>query len=355
MSTKPKIPKTCILIVGMHRCGTSATAGCLFHTGFSVGKNPMESNAFNKKGHFENLILYRFNEELLETISASWKTTICLPEKWWLEDRIINKKTRLIEIIREEFQGNENIVIKDPRISKLLPFYLAALKELKIEPKIVINIRDPFEVASSLKNRDNLSVPNSLNIYTDYILSSIKLSDPFDAVILNYNALLEDPINTLEQVLNNLNINVSVKNTSGIKDFIEPKLKHQINETNGKSHYKDYSSRLYYELQKHALKNIRRLDISDIEDIGSRFYKEFKFYNGIESEQKLVINIESDNRATKFEYPVKIGLNNIKLGNFDYEKVDKILIYPIACRTSLKIWNIVAYDIENKKYKPPIH
>ena len=47
-------------------------------------------------------------------------------------------------------------LLKDPRICQFVPLWTSILESLDIEPLCVISIRNPLEVAASLKARDEL-------------------------------------------------------------------------------------------------------------------------------------------------------------------------------------------------------
>ena len=53
--------QTCILILGMHRSGTSALTGVLSLLDVYLGSELMPASEDNKKGYFENKNLYRIN------------------------------------------------------------------------------------------------------------------------------------------------------------------------------------------------------------------------------------------------------------------------------------------------------
>lgn len=64
--------QTCILLLGMHRSGTSALAGTLHQLGIYLGSDLMKPGQYNKKGYFENNLIFRFNEQLLHKVGSSW-------------------------------------------------------------------------------------------------------------------------------------------------------------------------------------------------------------------------------------------------------------------------------------------
>ncbi|MBE9481821.1 MAG: sulfotransferase family protein, partial [Bacteroidetes bacterium] len=62
----------CIFILGMHRSGTSAITGVLKILGVNLGSSLMPPLEDNPKGYFENLNVFKVNEEILGSINSSW-------------------------------------------------------------------------------------------------------------------------------------------------------------------------------------------------------------------------------------------------------------------------------------------
>ena len=64
--------QTCILILGMHRSGTSALSGVLSMLDVYLGTNNMPGDKHNQKGYFENNNIVPLNEKLLKSIDSKW-------------------------------------------------------------------------------------------------------------------------------------------------------------------------------------------------------------------------------------------------------------------------------------------
>ena len=55
----------CLIIVGMHRSGTSLTTSVLSKSGLDIGSNLLGSGVGNEEGHFENLEFVDFHRKML--------------------------------------------------------------------------------------------------------------------------------------------------------------------------------------------------------------------------------------------------------------------------------------------------
>jgi hypothetical protein len=62
----------CVVILGMHRSGSSLVARLFHEWGVFLGEKLMAADGINPDGYFENLEFVRMNERLLATRDASW-------------------------------------------------------------------------------------------------------------------------------------------------------------------------------------------------------------------------------------------------------------------------------------------
>ncbi|MCD6201107.1 MAG: hypothetical protein J7K46_04775, partial [Bacteroidales bacterium] len=68
---KKQISSRCILILGMHRSGTSCLTGTLGQNGIFLG-NVLKENMYNKKCNIENKEVMKLNNLLLKYNNGSW-------------------------------------------------------------------------------------------------------------------------------------------------------------------------------------------------------------------------------------------------------------------------------------------
>ena len=66
-----KISKT-IVILGMHKSGTSMVAGVLEKLGVNMGKELLGPHWSNPLGHFENVKFVNLDERILKEAKGSW-------------------------------------------------------------------------------------------------------------------------------------------------------------------------------------------------------------------------------------------------------------------------------------------
>ena len=71
-----------VFILGMHRSGSSALAGSLYHCGLPLGNNLLMGLSDNPKGHFEHRAVLAVNEHILGCLVQSWSSVVPMPMGW---------------------------------------------------------------------------------------------------------------------------------------------------------------------------------------------------------------------------------------------------------------------------------
>src|SRR3546814_18367354 len=84
------------------------------------------------------------------------------------------------------------ILLKDPRICRFLPFWLDACESFGIEPLVVFAWRDPFQVAHSLRNRNQFSRDKGLLLWLRHVLDAERDSRGLPRCFVSYEQLLSD-------------------------------------------------------------------------------------------------------------------------------------------------------------------
>jgi hypothetical protein len=145
--------KTAIIVLGMHRSGTSIFTNILHLLGADIPKNLMKASADNPTGYFESEHFMKLNNELLSISGNTWKTYYPVPVNFLTSSENETFKQRAKTLITQEFGESKMIVLKCPRICRLMPFWESVLIESGYEVKPVIIMRDPQEVFLSLAAR----------------------------------------------------------------------------------------------------------------------------------------------------------------------------------------------------------
>ncbi len=218
--------KQAIVVLGMHRSGTSLLAKALEIFGYNFSDNLMQPNRDNPSGFWEDLDIVEFNESLLESNQVSWD--IPLDPKSYNFSEGSNKRAQ--RIIESKFSEQSRLIIKDPRNSILLKFWSEQFKTLNAQVKYVVSYRNPLSVASSLKFRDGIDIRVGLLLNYFYNRSIMEFFSE-NIFIVDYRSFLEGPSQTISRLARYLDLPLEdalVKNF--IDDFLNTELNHHQSE-----------------------------------------------------------------------------------------------------------------------------
>ena len=146
--------RAALLVIGASRSGSSALAGAMGLLGGGLPKTLLGAGPGNERGHFEPRRLVEINDEILAAHGATYWDPVALPAAWFRSVEAAAFVRRIAGVIAEEYGDSELPIIKDPRLCRVAPLYLDALRELGYAGKAVIPLRHPGEAARSLSRRD---------------------------------------------------------------------------------------------------------------------------------------------------------------------------------------------------------
>ena len=181
-----------MLVVGMHRSGTSAAALAFDRLGWSLGKDQLESQAdINRDGFGENRAIVELNEQLLAELGNRWFQLFSLPPGWVDTEAGSTWVSRACEVIESQFPDEPRLLLKDPRLCHLLPIWLRALEQLGINSRVLLVLRKPMGVAASLLKRDSLPLRAGLLLWLQYTLAAEHHSRDQLRRFVSYESVLE--------------------------------------------------------------------------------------------------------------------------------------------------------------------
>ena len=171
-SLENRVSSDVVIVLGMHRSGTSAVAGTLVKLGGGPPKHLMVANPGNARGYFESVAFMHFHDELLASAGSRWHDWRLFSPGWYSSPVAAEYRRRAKELFEAEFSGAALPVIKDPRICRFAPFWLGVLREMQKTPRIVIPIRSPLEVAQSLEKQQGVPLNEGLLLWLRHNLDA---------------------------------------------------------------------------------------------------------------------------------------------------------------------------------------
>lgn len=149
-----------ILIVGMHRSGTSCLAGSLQQRGLHLG-DVQERNPHNLKGNRESRRIMHLNDAVLTHAGGSWKQ---LPAAvTWTREHAAERDAVISTLSAESATGCWGF--KDPRTLATLPFWYDGIAS---SVTAVGSFRHPAQVARSLHARGKMPYEEGCELWRSY-------------------------------------------------------------------------------------------------------------------------------------------------------------------------------------------
>jgi hypothetical protein len=184
--------RTCVIVCGMHRTGTSAIARTVNLLGADIATDLIQPGVDNVRGYWESNGVVQIHEQLLEDLGSSSADPLPLPDGWINTSFARLARERLVELIQSEFGDSSLFVIKDPRISKLLPLWIELLDAIDVDIAVVLTFRNPLEVAASLERRDHMPLASSLLLYVSSYLKAEMASRGCPRLFVSYAHVVSD-------------------------------------------------------------------------------------------------------------------------------------------------------------------
>ncbi len=147
-----------ILLLGMHRSGTSLLGSLLPALGVPLPGPLIAGDQHNPEGYYERHDVTALQEQLLINLQRWWpgsQGVLPLPDGWLESDSALRVRANLRALLIDESRRQVGPwAIKDPRTSLLLPLWLGLTGELGLPVRLVLSVREPCEVVHSLLRRD---------------------------------------------------------------------------------------------------------------------------------------------------------------------------------------------------------
>lgn len=227
---KQDLGRHALITLGMHRSGTSALTGVLSHLGIQLGKRLYAPQAgVNEKGFFEHSDITDINEDILLAVGSCWDDILSLQPEWWRSEELCRQTQKLKRCIKRDFRKAELWALKDPRMCRLLPLWQPMLAELGIEARYLLMLRHPAEVVNSLARRDGFSRDKAMILWLEHNLEAERQTRDQHRVIATFDALLENPGDTLARIGRVLQMEFPIPLEQArptIETFISPRLRH---------------------------------------------------------------------------------------------------------------------------------
>lgn len=217
-----------VIVLGMHRSGTSAVSRGLSLLGIELGENLHPPGADNPKGFWEDREVLAINEALLARIGSAYDQLGLVG--WEMTDapEIADLQQQAGALFREKFRHGRCWGFKDPRTARLLPFWKAVADREVCDVGYLIVVRNPISVAKSLQARNRFPPEKSYYLWQEHLVQAIIGTHGQPRVVVDYDLLLEQPGQQWSRVAKTLSLwqPDPVKLSAYASDFLDAGMRH---------------------------------------------------------------------------------------------------------------------------------
>ncbi len=215
----------CVIVAGMHRSGTSALTRVLSLLGCSLPTNLLAANSGNETGYWEPAKIMELNDRLLASAGCGWDDWTAVPADWFQSLEAAGHREEAAEIFKAEYPKARLTVLKDPRVCRLMPFWLDVLRDVGVDPVVAIPVRNPLEVVRSLAERDGSDPHHNRLLWTRHVLDAERYSRGVPRYFCAYDTLLENWSAVMSQMSEALGVRwprMSAQTVMDVEAFLKP-------------------------------------------------------------------------------------------------------------------------------------
>jgi hypothetical protein len=189
-------PRTIIVLLGMHRSGTSLTMSVLNALGVNCGDRLIPGGRGNENGFWEHGAIVAAHERLLVDLDRVWhgpKGSFALPAGWLESDAAQRAKKELAAIVEQEVDRSDGSIwgFKDPRTCRLLPLWREIFDRTGTKPQYFLAVRNPTAVCASLLKKNGMSQSRGELVWLQHNLEALEQVGANKLLVSDYDRLIE--------------------------------------------------------------------------------------------------------------------------------------------------------------------
>jgi capsular polysaccharide biosynthesis protein len=184
--------RRCILVLGMHRSGTSALTRVLNLMGAAVPADVISADAHNKAGYWEPSRLNALHEKMLAEAGSRWDDWRAFNFDNLAGPRRRFYRSEILKLLEQEYGRAPLFVLKEPRICRFVPLYADILASVGVDTRYILPLRNPLAVAASLTKRDGFTPHFGTLLWLRHELDAECATRGKPRVFVSYDGMLED-------------------------------------------------------------------------------------------------------------------------------------------------------------------
>jgi glycosyltransferase involved in cell wall biosynthesis len=191
--------RRCVLVLGMHRSGTSALTRIVSLLGAALPRRLLKPAPDNPQGFWEGERFMLLHDEVLTAAGLRWQDPWNLPHGFFDRPEAACFAERLAGLIDDEIGEAPLFVVKDPRMCRLVPLWRRALEFAACDPAVILAVRNPFDVVRSVAARDGLPEETARLLWLRHVLEAEAETRELPRAIVRHEDLVQDWRATMAQ------------------------------------------------------------------------------------------------------------------------------------------------------------
>ena len=191
----------------------------------------MEADSHNAMGYWESTEVAGLNDAILDAAGSYWDDWVAFDPNWYDSAIAEDFLERAQAVLTNEFGDSRLFVLKDPRICRLLEFWKQALDRVDAVPVVALPIRNPLEVAASLRARDEFDPSIGVLIWLRHVLDAEAGSRGLRRAFIRYEDALEDRKSLVIRLGSELEVNWPARSTLDVleaESLISSSIRHHM-------------------------------------------------------------------------------------------------------------------------------
>jgi len=241
-----------VMVLGMHRSGTSLLSSILESLGVSLGETLIPADEYNARGYFEHAEIVRITISIAKKLhrqSLGPLGSLPYPANWWERSDLKEEINSLEQIVKKELDHNKGLWgFKDPHSVRMIPMWQSIFDRLGVDIKYIWALRHPTAVIRSLVNRDHIPEKRAELLWLEAQLEIIRYTKNCSPDIISYEKWFEAPVETFNRLASILGVKVAHSHITRLDELVDRDLLHFSEDESAP--LLDLSKSLYYTLKR---------------------------------------------------------------------------------------------------------
>jgi O-antigen biosynthesis protein len=210
-----------IIILGMHRSGTSAVTRGVQALGADLGGEFLAPRFDNPTGYWENKSIVELHDRLLAQFGMTWEDPGLIDDSLWSSAVVKLYAAEIRHYVAHHFLPRPVWAFKDPRTLRMLPLWRDVLHTLHARTSYLLVLRNPLSVAASLYRRQAMPAAQAHRLWLAYLMPYLSTLLPEPCRVVDFDLFMDDPAGQLERLATLIDLPMIGPDASARNDYLQ--------------------------------------------------------------------------------------------------------------------------------------